>query len=277
MRTFLREPLLHFFVLGLGVFVAFAVFDTTPPATVQSSIVVTIEDAERLAREFEKSWRRPPDQNELGQLIDQYVREEVSVREALALGLDQGDAIIRRRLQLKIEFLNETNAEAVNPTDATLASHVATFPERFTRPPRVAFEHILLDADLTDAQASVIGARLDLGADPEEVANPTLLPAALPLSAPQVVDGTFGPGFFDSVMALPDKKWSGPVVSGFGRHLVRVKDRRPENTPPLSEIRGRVIQDWRASVVEDLRDERYEAMRERYNIILPDLTDVRKQ
>ena len=125
MKSLLREPLLHFLLLGAAIFGLFVLFDDTPPPTAEQSIAVTENDARRLVAEFEATWRREPTVQELDRLIEHLVNEEVYVREAKALGLDQGDTIIRRRLQLKMEFLTETGAQSADPDDATLADHLA--------------------------------------------------------------------------------------------------------------------------------------------------------
>ena len=224
MKALLREPLVHFFVLGTAVFGAFAILDDTPPPAGEV-ITLSVEDARRLAAGFEATWRRPPTAKELDQLMGLFVREEVYVREALALGLDRDDAVIRRRLQTKMEFLTETGAEAVKPDDATLQAHLETNADRFREPPMVAFEQVLLDDRIKVGEASAITARLNLGAAPGDMAQPTLLPPAFRPSPAQVVDGSFGTGFFDALGAYPVGTWSGPVETTLGLHLVRVTER----------------------------------------------------
>jgi hypothetical protein len=275
MRRVLREPLVHFLLLGAAVFGLFALFDDTPPPAAGQRITVTAEDARRLAAEFEATWRRPPEPDELDHMIGQLVREEVYVREAVALGLDQGDAVIRQRLQSKMEFLTEAGAQAVSPDDATLEAHLAAHPERFARAPLVAFEQILLDDGAAgQGPPDQILAALNLGRDPAGVARPSLLPPAFPASPPQVVDGTFGAGFFESLAALPEGVWAGPVTSPLGRHLVRVTERQAGGLPALAEIRERVLGDWRATFAAALREERFEAMRARYEITIPSAAEV---
>lgn len=274
MRAVLREPLLHFLVLGLVIFGLFAYFDDTPPPASGQTIDVTAEDARRLVAAFEATWRRPPGQEELDRLIEQFLREEIYTREARALGLDQGDAIIRQRLRQKMEFLSEAGAEAVDPDDATLNAHLAANPERFARAPLVAFVHVLLKQETTAAEASEILAQLAGGGDPQAFARPSLLPAVLPPSPPRVIDGSFGSGFFDALDGLPRGEWAGPVRSAYGLHLVRLTERQPGGLPPLADIRERVLQDWRATYAAQLREERFDAMRARYRINLPDLSEV---
>lgn len=265
---------MHFLVLGVAVFGLFALFDDTPPPAAGQTITVTLDDARRVAAEFEATWRRPPTADELDHLIAQYVREEVYVREALALGLDQDDTVIRRRLHLKMEFLTEAGAQAIDPDDATLAAHMAAHADRFARAPLVAFEQVLLANASTDEPLSEIKASLNNGRNPVEVGRPSLLPGTMAASPPQVVDGTFGSGVFDRLTTLPLGEWAGPLSTPFGTHLVRVTKRQEGGLPPLSEIRDRVLQDWRATLSAELREERFEAMRARYEIAVPDALEV---
>lgn len=270
----LREPLFHFFLLGAAVFGLFALVDDTPPPVAANVLEVTEDDARRLVAGFEATWHRPPTVEELDHMIGQLVREEVYVREALALGLDRDDAVIRGRLQTKMEFLTESGAEAVQPDDATLAAHLAAHPERFAGGPIVAFEQVLVDEGAAPGQVSEIRASLNGGSAPAEVARPSLLPPLLPLSPRPVVDGTFGTGFFDALAALPQGEWAGPVTSPFGRHLVRVTERREGTVPSLAAIRDRVQQDWRSTIAAQLREERFAAMRARYAVARPNTAEV---
>jgi hypothetical protein len=266
----LRDPLVHFFLLGAAVFGLFAAVDDTPPPVAANVLAVSEDDARRLVAEYEATWRRPPTAAELDHMIGQFVREEVYVREALALGLDRDDAVIRRRLQTKMEFLTESGAEAVQPDDATLQAHLEANADRFAEPPLVAFEQILLDERVGAEEVELVEARLNRGIAPGAAARPTLLPPVFRPSPVQVVDGTFGTGFFDALGALPVGTWAGPVGTSLGRHLVRVTERSGARLPPLSEIRARVEQDWRAEFTVRLREERLEALLGRYEVVRPD-------
>ena len=270
MMRLLREPLLHFFVLGAAVFFLFALVDDSPEPMAANVLEVSEDDARRLAAEFTATWQRAPSPVELDAMITHFLREEVYVREALALGLDRDDAIIRRRLQTKMEFLTESGAEAVAPDEATLEAHLDAKADRFTKPPRMAFEQILLDERVEDADLDVLLARLNRGVDPGTAARPTLLPAVLRLSPKQVVDGTFGIGFFDALDALPMDVWAGPVKTSLGRHVVRVTERPTPQRPSLNDIRAQVEQDWRAELTATLREARFNALLSRYEVSLPD-------
>lgn len=274
MTRILREPLLHFLVLGAAVFALYASVDDSPAPFSANQLVVTEDDARRLVVEFEATWRRPPRPEELDFMMGQLIREEVYVREALALGLDREDTVIRRRLQLKMEFLTESGAEAVQPDDATLEAHLDAHPERFVEPELVAFEQILLDERIGAEEVELVEARLNIGGEPGMAARSTLLPSAFSLSPLQMVDGTFGTGFFETLGPLPVGDWAGPVESSLGRHLVRVTERREARRPALAEIRDKVEIDWRAAFTEALRAERFEALRARYEVVQPDAASV---
>jgi hypothetical protein len=264
-----KEPLVHFLLLGAVIFGLYAALDDSPPPEAQNAIVISPDDARRLVAEFEATWRRPPSEAELAEIIDGTIREEVYVREALALGLDRDDAVIRRRLQLKMEFLTESGAEVVTPDDATLQAHLDANPDRFTEAPLVALEQVLLDTADPAAAAAML-ARLRQGEDPASVGRPTMLPFATRPSPPQVIDSIFGPDFFPLTTAFPVGTWEGPVESAFGSHLVRITDKREGRTPSLAEIRDKVEQDWRSTFAVQLREERLGALMSRYEITRPD-------
>lgn len=271
MTALLREPLLHFLFLGAAIFALFAALDDSPPPVAADRLEVTEADAARLARQFEATRRRPPGKEELAGLIDARIREEVLVREAIALGLDRDDAVVRHRLAMKMTFLTESGAKAVEATDAALATHLAAHPERFARVGLVSFEQVMLRKG-ADPEPLRVALRAGEGVD--AFAAPSILPERVPPSPPVAVDGTFGQGFHAAVSALAPGGWAGPVESAYGRHLVRVLSVEPPGLPPLDEIREAVERDWRATMRARLADERFEALAARYDIIRPDPATV---
>ncbi|WP_207061283.1 peptidyl-prolyl cis-trans isomerase [Motiliproteus sp. SC1-56] len=262
----LREPLLHFLLLGAGVFALFSALDD-PAVAPPTQLVVSEAQVTRLAQRFEATWSRAPDTEELARLVDRYVNEEVLVREARALGLDREDAVVRQRLAQKMRFLLEGGQAENEPTEAVLVAHLAAHPERFARQPRLAFEQVPLAVG-ADAERAL--AALRQGAAPHSlITTPTLLPAVLSLSPETAVDGAFGEGFFQQVAELPPGRWSGPVRSAFGQHLVRVTGRVAGGLPPLESVAEQVARDWRASRRAELAEGRLEALKGRYQIALP--------
>ena len=261
----LREPLLHFFAIGGLIFVLFAAL-SEPGREPADTIVVGPERIEQLAKGFQAAWRRPPNDDELRAIIDDFVREEIYYREALALGLDRNDAVVRRRLRQKMEFLTDSGAELLEPTAGELEAHLLASEQTFRRGPRLAFEQIYLGE--TSAPESI---RLSLSAlqsdplaSPSTLGEHTLLPAQLGLSPPDAIDGVFGKGVFERLMELQPGVWAGPVVSAYGVHLVRIVGSLPAWTPPLEEIRDAVLRDWKAAKARKIRELHYARLRERF-------------
>jgi hypothetical protein len=261
----LREPLVHFLGIAAVIFAAHALIDDAVPAPADDVITVAESDIDRLTEQFAAVWSRPPTSDEMAGLIDEHVREEIYYREALALGLDRNDAVIRRRLRQKMEFLGDTGAAAMAPDAATLRAHFEENLARFTPPARLSFGQIFVGEG--DARAAL--AALRDGADPSSAGQPTLLPAGLDEVPRPVVDGTFGEGFFEQVAALPMGVWAGPVRSSYGEHLVRVETAGPAAPPAFEDVRARVEDDWRREAAAALQSAQYEALRARYRVVLP--------
>src|SRR5262245_2078098 len=119
MRRLLREPLLHFLLLGAALFAAYAVLQRGRGADEASRrIELTQDDLRQLDLYFESQWRRPPTPQELEGLVEQKVQEEILYREALGLGLDQDDTIVKRRMAQKMQFIAEGTAESREPDSA---------------------------------------------------------------------------------------------------------------------------------------------------------------
>ncbi|MFK7880936.1 peptidyl-prolyl cis-trans isomerase [Roseobacter sp.] len=266
-RMIFRSSLFHFFALGALIFAGFALLNETPPTARLDSISLSNEEARMLAERFSATWNRPPTTQELDGLMRNWALEEASVREALALGLDQGDAIIRQRLNLKMQYIAESAAAALTPDDATLQSYLDANSERFMQPARMAFEQVILPPD---GDPSELRARLEKGADPSTIGKASLLPPTLPLTPAPVIDRTFGTGFHASLAELVADKWSGPVQSAYGQHLVRVIDAINGTISPLADIRDRVEAEWRASEMQQMRATFNAALLEQYSVSLPD-------
>ncbi len=261
----LREPLLHFLAIGGLIFVLFAAMSEPGPEPADT-IVVGPERIERLARGFQAVWRRPPTDDELRAIIDDFVREEIYYRVALALGLDRNDTIVRRRLRQKMEFLTDSGTNLLEPTAGELEAYLAANEQTFRLGPRLAFEQIYLGEtpDPESITRSLSALRSDPVTGPSTLGQRTLLPAQLGLSPPNAIDGVFGKGFFELLAELPPGVWAGPVASAYGVHLVRILDSLPARTPPLEEIRDNVLRDWKAAKARELRELHYARLREHY-------------
>lgn len=274
--SFLRQPLLHFFIIGAGLFALYSFVDDTPQIPNRPSIIVSVQDAQWLASQFRSMRNRPPSQPELETLVEAFVRQEIYVREALALGLDQGDSIVRKRLSQKMEFLTEAGAEASFVDDAMLEAYFKDNLERYRSASRAGFSQILLPEPATEFMSDILE-KLANGDDFNLLGARTLLPAMVSPLTKQVVDSSFGTGVFEQIVALDPGTWSGPVRSGYGAHLVRLDSLVPGSVPAFETVRGRIEQEWRRDKANELRLDRLAQLRNQYHIETPDLSLILSQ
>lgn len=270
LKRFLSEPLVHFLLIGVGLFFAYGLMNDAEEQANGNVITVSEQDVERLRQSFEGVWRRLPNDQELAGLVDDYVLEEVLVREATALGLDQDDTVIRRRLRQKMDFLVGAAGSALQPDDGELEEFYAETIADFTAPSRVSFMQVFLGEAPSEADVTTTLDALNNGADPAGVGQRSLLPPGIPATPEQGVDGQYGRGVFAQVVELPQGVWAGPVTSGYGKHLVSVLEVTEPQAPDLENIREEVVAAWRAREVERLSELQYEALRDRYTIELPE-------
>jgi PPIC-type PPIASE domain len=270
LQRILREPLLHFLLLGAGLFVLFGVVGG-PAEERPDRIVVSAAKVENLAELFRRTWRRPPTQAELDGLIEDHVKEEILYREALALGLERDDIVIRRRLRQKMEFISEDVARPAEPTAAELRAFLAEHADRFREPSRISFAQVYLSPDRrgqdawSDAERLLVA--LDTGrSDPAHSGDPFLLEQDYRGLAAQDVERLFGGAFAAGIAELPVDRWSGPVESGYGLHLVLVRERTLPHLPDLAEVRDAVANEWRAVRQEEANRASYARLRAGYDV-----------
>ena len=273
LKSLLREPLVQFLLLGAALFAIDAWLRPTAPAAT-SEIVVGEARIRNLAQNFARTWQRPPTREELDGLVETYIREEVMVREALAVGLDRDDAIVRRRLQQKVEFVSEEAAALVRPTDDDLNAYLEANAEAFRVEPRATFAQVYLDpakrADTLDADARRFLDTLNRASAPPDFAN---LGDRLALLDPHYVDNSqaevarlFGTEFAEALVKQPVGKWVGPIRSGYGAHLVRVESLSPGGTPALDDVRPLVEREWTNAKRQAFSKALYEKLRAKYAI-----------
>ncbi|WP_134681409.1 peptidyl-prolyl cis-trans isomerase [Paracoccus ravus] len=274
LRAVLASPLLHFFVLGGLVFAYFNLLN--PPSSRgprDDELQLSATEAQRLMVDFMSTRHRAPNPDELHNMIRDWAVEEASVREAIALGLDKGDTMIRNRLRNKVEFLAEAPAAALTPDDATLTSYYQANARRYSEDGVLSFTQVLLPDGAGPERVQAVRADLQKGTDPASLSNSALLPPQVDAMPIPTVERIFGKDFGETVTALPLEQWSGPVQSGFGFHLVRLKMHRDGTLPPLAEVRDRVLTEWRADEARKLRETYIQNLLSRYKLNLPSFED----
>ena len=273
LRRLLKEPLVHFLALALVIFAVYGVINTSE-AEKPYRIVITGPKIEQIAGLFAKAWQRPPTVAELKGLIDDYVKEEILVREALALRLDKDDTVIRRRLRLKMEFLSDAESEAQSPTEAELGAYLRANPGKFEIDPMIAFRQIYLNPERRggrlDQDAASILEVLRSGArpDPSALGDSTLLPSELPTTSKSSIGEIFGREFAEALRNTTPGQWSGPIKSAFGFHIVRVSDYKTGRIPDLDEVRNAVAREWANERRKAREDARFSELLKRYQVVI---------
>jgi parvulin-like peptidyl-prolyl isomerase len=259
----LREPLLHFLLLGLALFLLYGRVSTGDD---DRHIVVSQAQVDDLAAQHQKLWGRAPTPAELNGLVETFVRDEILYREGVALGLDQDDAVVKRRVRQKLEVLAEEEIARGAPTDAELSAYLASDPKRFTQPGIVTFEQVLFDSATASAELSRALAAARRGADVATLGRATMLPSRVASMPLDLVARDFGSAFAAQLERLPLNEWTGPVASTFGVHLVRLSARTPPVLPPLDAVRDVVTREWENARRERALAESYKRLREEYDV-----------
>ena len=278
MKRWWREPLLHFVLLGAGLFALDAFLsersaEARERAESGRSVVVKPGSIDSLIARFVKTRQRGPTPQELRELVDDHVLEEVLYREGTALGLDQDDTIVRRRVRQKMEFLVDDLADLVEPTEEDLARWLAEHPDAYRDPDTVSFRQLFLSSERrgealgSDAESILATLRDNTGpADPRDLADTTLLDHAFRRVDMDVVALTFGEPFAERLAQLPTDTWSGPIHSPFGAHLVIVDERVVGDLPELAGVRDAVLRDWIYEQREQAAARAYRELVESYEV-----------
>ena len=266
MIRLVKEPLLHFFGLGILLFATYGLLGGKG-AERPAAIVVSAAQIANLRTGFARTWQRPPTTQELDGLIEDHVRGEVYEREARALRLDRDDTVIRRRLRQKMEFVVE-DMGASTPTDAELGTYLAAHSNQFRQEDTVTFRHVFLKMRHDEGEIRKIGEALASAKNNDDtvLGDAFLLGDSFRAVSKSDVARTFGEGFAQELFTLSSGRWQGPIPSGYGMHFVFIDAHIPGTLPPLEAVRAVVEREWtnerRVKKLEDF----YRALRQRYQI-----------
>ena len=276
MNKLIKEPLLHFMVIGALIFVVFAVVNKEEISLDGKKVVVSAGDIERLAANWSKKWNRQPTESELKGLIDSYIREEVYYREALALGLDKDDTILRRRLMQKMEFLSNDLADLSNPDEAALNEYFLANSDKYELPARISFTHIYFNLvkhgnRIFDTAGKVL-ADIQAASPPISHApdrgDSFMLQYDFTLETPFEVSRLFGQQFTEELFQLEADSWLGPIASGYGLHLVMITEKIDARMPDLASVIDNVRTDYMFEHRQKTNKAIYERFKEQYEIVV---------
>lgn len=274
MKQVFKEPLLAFLLIGAAIFALFQLV-ADDPLTADAEIVVTAGHIQVLTMGFEKRWQRPPNDSERQGLIQHYVREEVLYREALALGLDRDDPMIKRRLVQKLQFLSEDIATADKPEEQQLLTYLAAHQENYRQPSRFSFRQVYINASNQgeNAQSEVLKLLTILNSNDsnaDTLGDPLMLSHRFERMPATEVERALGHPFLQSLREMPIGNWQGPITLGFGWHLVRIDERIDGKPLSLNAVRKQVVRDWTSQQRQLANKVVYERLRKNYKVTVPD-------
>ncbi len=270
-----REPLIHFLLIGVAIFMLYS-FTRDVGSESPNRIVVSKGQQEQLAANFKRTWLRSPTKAELAGLVDNLVREEVFYREAMAMGLDQDDPMVRQRMRMKLEFiLEDLSTQAV--TDDNLIAFLQKHPDKFRSEAQLSFQQVYLDTNKhkdIDTFAKSILTRLSNGVAPDSVGDSTFAPYEYNLTTQRELTRTLGEQFANEAIKLSPGDWVGPIYSAYGAHLLKVSERIEASQPALAEIRELVKREYLVAQKQAQKDLAYQKLRGNYDVIFEPVPSV---
>lgn len=269
-KSIIKEPLIHFIVMGGLVFGAWSWLAPRQDESPQTELI-TLDQArlDHLRTLWSAQWKRDPSSEDLAAIIDRHLRQEVFYREALRMGLDKDDDIIRTRLAQKMEAVSSDLSMLMQPpTEEQLRTFHASRPELFTLPEAYAFRQVLyLPAEAGDMELKAALTALRSGEDiPRNRRNKLSIPMDWPLTPSQSLDNSFGGSFAEALSELLVGQWSGPVRSGLGLHLVQLTEKQPEHLAPFEDIKEFVARQYEYYTVLDAQERMFRELLDRYEV-----------
>jgi hypothetical protein len=268
LRAAIREPLVHFVLIGAVLFAFTALRERQQE---HAEIRISAGEIAQLASFWETQARRKPSAEELRALIDERIDEEVLAREAVRLGLDRDDVIVRRRLAQKMAFVSDDLAVMTEPGEAELREYFDAHKDAFTTPDLYALRHVFFNPDRhaqLDADAQRALQRLAHGANAHEVGDPFMLPRELADVSRDDIARDYGSAFADAVTTSAPGTWAGPVRSPFGVHLVKLESRTPSSVARFEDVRERVRDGLVAQKQQQANAQLRTKLRRQYRIVV---------
>lgn len=264
----LKEPILHFLMIGVALFGTHTLVaqNNGVEAAGRNTIRITAADAERLGNIWARQWSRPPTADEVKGILTAHLKEEVLVREARQLKLDQDDTVVRRRLAQKMTFLLEDTTSVPDVPEAELRALYEAKPEISQTPARVSFVQVFFKGEEGEDRARVALASLDTFSDPVQLGDPLLLGHVFTNEDEQSLTKLFGPSFAPAVVAAKPGGWSGPFRSGYGLHLVKITAVTAPEYLPFESVRVRLEQEWRLADKERGKQQLYSGLIGKYEV-----------
>ena len=276
LNKLIREPLIHFLLIGGGIYGLYAFYAGGEDSDNERTVTVTSNEIQALTSQWTRLWSRPPTNEELSGVIRDHVRTQILFREAVAMGLDKGDIVIERRLAQKVKFLAQGLITPQEPTDEILEKWYAANSDRYRQPDLYTITHIFFDPDkreettLDDAKVTLdaLSALDGLPANYSDFGDQFMLQSYYPNRSEVELRKLFGTGFVEQIVELEPGVWHGPVLSGYGTHLVLVSDVMLAPQPAFEDIKERLTEAWMAEQITELSERFINNLISRYEIIV---------
>jgi hypothetical protein len=272
----IREPFFHFLIIGVVVYFLYGLFGNKVSIEPDNTITVTAAQIDWLEQTWQKRWNRPPTSKERQGLIDAYVKESIMYQQALAIGLDADDTIIRRRLAQKLEFLTRDLTEIASPSKEELRTYFEMHQDQYRTPASLSFTHVYFSTDkrraqtVPDAQEALtkLQAESELTQSFKDMGDAFMLQQYYPDKTQQEILRLFGDEFSSKTFQIPVGQWTGPVESAYGLHLVYIHGHVESTMPDLADIQDRVLQDWAGDKRREINEKFYASLLNRYEVII---------
>jgi peptidyl-prolyl cis-trans isomerase C len=274
-----KEPLLQFLIIGAAIYGAYALFAAPEDDYRDTVVLVDSKRIDAMISEWESRWNRSPTRQEISGLIQAYIKEDVLYRQAVAMGLNEDDPITRRRMAQKLEFLTSDLAQFQQPAEGELERFFEENEEAYREPDVISFTQIFVDPDargdetLIDAEEILeqVKAAGEPGEETSQLGDRFMLQNYFASATEMDIRRQMGSGFAQQVMQLAPGQWHGPVLSGYGVHLVYVYDFQEAAAPVLENVQARVLEDWHTQKRDEFNAEFLESLKSRYEIIIEEL------
>jgi parvulin-like peptidyl-prolyl isomerase len=265
MNRWLTEPLLHFLLAGGLLFAAYTWLNRDgfdEPRVVH----ITATEVSWLKETWTRQRQRPPSEQELRGLVTDYLKETLLVREAQALGLDENDTVVRRRLAQKMEFLVQDTARLAEPDEAALRRFYEARRIQYQSPGRISFTQLFFKSE-KDARRALAELKTR---NADDLGDPSMLERDYAEADEQTVVSVFGPEFAGKVFVLAPGQWHGPLASGYGVHLVWVDAQQAGQDRPFEMVRAQVLNEWQRVQQAKASEQFFDQLLKKYDVVVED-------
>ncbi|NMM48281.1 peptidyl-prolyl cis-trans isomerase [Marinigracilibium pacificum] len=279
MKRFLKEPFLHFVLIGFAIFIVYAL--TVDDNDSENAIIIDNSDISHMVSIWELQWQRKPTTEELSGLISKTLKQEIMYREALKMNLDHNDEVIKRRLAQKMDFItSDVSAMVNNPTDKDLKNYYNKYSERYMRPAQYSFYQICFTfdnhSDPVNQAKSVLEEHGNVSIEEfTKLGDPLPFPFYYESIYANKLNSELGGNIAETMEGLPLNQWTGPVESGFGTHLVYITEKIEPQLPSFTQMKDVIKRDYDYDMEQESREKIYENLKSSYNIKLE--ADINKE